>query len=53
MGVFVILKISPCPSFPKRGIERRSFTKEARRVSTEKSEKLKIILTFGFRLLSS
>jgi hypothetical protein len=44
----VILKISPIPSFPKRGIERRSFTKKGIRVSTEKSEKLKIILTFGY-----
>jgi hypothetical protein len=22
MGIFVILKISPCPSFPKRGCKR-------------------------------
>src|SRR4030043_1267894 len=28
MGVFVILKISPFPSFPKRGIEGRSFPKK-------------------------
>jgi len=33
MGIFVILKISPGPSFPKRGL----------RVSTEKSEEPKNI----------
>jgi hypothetical protein len=41
MGILVIFKISPCPWFPKRGIEGRSFPKRGKRISTEKSEELK------------
>jgi len=38
MGIFVILKISPIPSFPKRGIEDRHFPERGLRISTGKSE---------------
>jgi hypothetical protein len=41
MGIFVILKISPCPSFPKRGL----------RVPTEKSEDhIKVLLVVEWRM---
>jgi hypothetical protein len=31
MGVFVIFKISPFPSFPKRGYRRKVFSKEGKK----------------------